>query len=137
MGFGGIVLGPRDLERLRRRFDMTAEAFLARYAVLHNGKHKIRTGPDGNCLFFKAQRGCSVHDDKPDVCRAWPFFRGNLVDPVSLAMAKDYCSGIRRDATHAEFVAEGKAWLDQCGLRADDPAREANALLSAKDPEHT
>lgn len=131
LGEGGIVLGPKDLARLAAHFSMEPERFLSEYTTLHNGKHKIRTGPDGNCLFFRAGKGCNVHEFKPDVCRAWPFFRGNMVDADSLAMAKEFCSGIRRDATHEEFVTEGHAYLEEHGLLADDPTKEANALLPA------
>lgn len=131
MGEGGIVLGPKDLTRLAVHFSMEPEIFLAQYTTLHNGKHKIRTGPDGNCLFFRTGKGCAVHDYKPDICRAWPFFRGNMVDDASLAMAREFCPGIRKDAAHAAFVAEGQAYLEKHGLVAEDPQREATALLPA------
>ena len=129
MGEGGIVLGPGDQDRLARRLKVDKAQFLTLYAVRHNGKHKIRTGPDGNCLFFRAGQGCTVHEDKPDICRAWPFFRGNLVDTISLAMAKDFCPGIRKDVTHAEFLAEGQRCLAEAGLEAKDPSCEAIALV--------
>lgn len=99
------------------------------YAVRHNGKHKVRTGPDGNCLFFRSGEGCAVHDVKPDVCRAWPFFRGNMVDAASFAMAREFCPGIRGDAGHTAFVAEGRRHLAEAGLRAHDPDSEATALM--------
>ncbi len=122
-------MSPRDVDRLIRRLGMDESSFLSLYTERRNGKNSIRTGPDGNCLFFRVDEGCSVHEDKPDVCRAWPFFRGNMVDPVSLFLAKDFCPGIRRDATHAEFVAEGRRRLQEDGLGATDPDNEANALL--------
>lgn len=128
-GVGGIVLGLRDVTRLSRHFGVAEETFLSLYAERHNGKNTVRTGPDGNCLFFRTNFGCSVHKDKPEICRAWPFFRGNLVDPVSLAMAKDFCPGIRRDVTYTEFVLEGRRYLQQYGLN-NTSDNEANALLS-------
>lgn len=129
MGEGGIVLGPADQDRLARRFGTTRENLLALYAVRHNGKLKLRTGIDGNCLFFRVGQGCTVHEDKPDVCRAWPFFRGNMVDSESLAMAKDFCPGIRKDVSHDEFRAEGLRCLAEAGLGATDPDSEATALV--------
>lgn len=123
------MLGLRDVSRLSRHFGVAEETFLSLYAERHNGKNTVRTGPDGNCLFFRTNFGCSVHKDKPEICRAWPFFRGNLVDPVSLAMAKDFCPGIRRDVTYTEFVLEGRRYLQQYGLN-NTSDNEANALLS-------
>lgn len=128
-GEGGIVVGPADLARICAHLGMAPDAFEAAYGERRNGKLKVRTGPDGNCVFFAAGRGCTVHAGKPDICRAWPFFRGNLVDPDSLAMAKEYCPGIRPDVAHAEFAAMGRACLAALGLLASDRAREATALV--------
>lgn len=128
-GEGGIVLGPRDLERLCRGLGLEAQVFLTTWAVFRNGKNQVRTGEDGRCVFFQEGKGCSVHEHKPDVCRAWPFFRGNMIDAESLYLAKDYCPGIRSDTTHAEFVAEGRAYLAEHGLTSTDPRCEGHALL--------
>ncbi len=128
-GKGGIVLGPRDLARLLPRFNMTQDVFLAEYAYEQNGKYKLRTGFDNNCVFFQEGQGCLIHEDKPDICNAWPFFRGNMIDSESFAMAKSYCPGIRADVTHERFVAEGQRYLKEHALQATDGSCEANALL--------
>lgn len=128
-GEGGIVLGPRDTERLCQGLKLNRDVFLKHYAVYRNGKQQVRTGTDGNCVFFQSGKGCSVHDLKPDVCRAWPFFRGNMADAESLYLAKTFCPGIREDASHAEFVAEGQCYLEANQLLATDPSCEGHALL--------
>jgi Fe-S-cluster containining protein len=127
-GEGGIVVGPRDMSRLCALLRMDAEAFVAGYAYVQGGKTRIRSGPDGYCVFFVSGAGCSVHAAKPDVCRAWPFFRGNLLDKGSLAMAKAFCPGIDPDIEHADFVREGLRYLEKHAIGASNPAREANAL---------
>ena len=63
------------------------------------------------------------------MCRAWPYFRGNLVDPVSFDMAKADCPGIARDAAHADFAWEGFAYLKTRGILGTDPVREGRALI--------
>ena len=128
-GQGGIVVSPKDLLRICEHLHMDAAAFTESYGILHNGKLKVRTGADGNCIFFVQGKGCAVHEGKPDICRAWPFFRGNMIDPESLHMAKEFCPGIRQDATHADFVAEGRLYLQEQGLTASDPQKEAHALI--------
>lgn len=125
LGKGGIVVGKADRERLSARFGMSEANFLELYAEFRNGKQSLRTGPDGNCIFFHCAEGCTVHEDKPNVCRAWPFFRGNMVDEESLAMAKDFCLGIRPEATHAAFVAEGRRYLEAQGLVGSDEPGES------------
>lgn len=129
-GKGGIVVSPKDLERICAFLHMDATAFESEYGIVHNGKLKVRTGDDGNCVFFVGGKGCSVHEGKPDICRAWPFFRGNMVDPESLHMAKDFCPGIRKDASHTDFVIEGRKYLQEHSLEASDPRCEARALIT-------
>lgn len=128
-GRGGIVVGPRDLPRLCAYFGLPAEEVLARYTETIGGKPVLKCGEDGFCLFFKAGKGCAIHPARPAVCRAWPFFRGNLVDSVSFAMAREDCPGIRRDVSHAAFAREGFRYLNEYMLRAEDGMREGRALI--------
>ncbi len=128
-GQGGIVVSPSDLERICLHLKLQAPEFIVQYALTQNGKIKVRCGEDGFCVFFKHGTGCIVHEAKPDICRAWPFFRGNMLDSESLFLAKEYCSGIRADCTHSEFVAEGLRYLQENSLQAKDAASEAHALL--------
>ena len=128
-GKGGIVLGPRDLQRLRAHLHMDAESFISTYGYMQNAKIEIRTGPDDYCIFFLHGTGCTVHIAKPDICRAWPFFRGNMVDEESFAMAKDFCPGINPAVRHDTFVRAGLRYLEKYQLKASDPEHEANALI--------
>ncbi|MGE4298648.1 MAG: YkgJ family cysteine cluster protein [Desulfovibrionaceae bacterium] len=125
-GGGGIVMARRDRDRLAAHLGLDEATMLERYAEQRNGKWYLRVGGDGFCLFFK--EGCSVHVAKPDVCRAWPFFRGNLVDEDSWAMAQEYCPGINPEAGHAAFVREGVAYIKENGLEGDDAPDSARAL---------
>ena len=128
-GRGGIVVSPADLTRLAAFLHLAPEEVIKRYGEHSGGKLKIRTGDDGRCIFFRDGQGCGVHEGKPAICRAWPFFRGNIEDPASLALAKDFCPGIAPEVRHAEFARQGLAYLREEGLLAHDPSCEANALI--------
>ena len=128
-GRGGIVLGPRDLPRLAAHLGLTAEECLARHTEILGGKPMLLSGEDGFCEFYRKDQGCAIHEARPDVCRAWPYFRGNLVDPVSFDMARADCPGIARDANHAAFAREGFAALCAWGILGTDPARDGRALI--------
>lgn len=130
-GAGGIVLSPNDAARLAAHLGLQVAPFLEKYAEKVGGKQRLRIGDDGYCVFFG--QGCRVHEAKPDVCRAWPFFKGNLEDADSLEMAKDYCPGIHPDASFKAFAAEGKAFLQREGLLRSDTEVEARALCLAPD----
>ncbi len=131
-GQGGIVVSPTDLERLCAHFSVDAQVFTEKYGYIHNGKLKVRVGEDNFCIFFKEGVGCAAHVARPDICRAWPFFRGNMVDSESFYLAKDYCPGIHKDSTHKAFVAEGKQYLQENGLGASCAKTEAHALFPCK-----
>ncbi len=128
-GRGGIVLSPGDTARLCAQLGLEEADFLARYAEMRNAKPTLISGQDGCCIFYAPDCGCAVHQARPDVCRAWPFFRGNLVDAASFAMAKEDCPGIRADAAHADFARAGYDWLSAQGILAHDPRVDARALI--------
>jgi len=128
-GRGGIVVGPRDLPRLCAHFKLPAEEVLTRYTEMMGGKPTLKCGEDGFCMFFKEGFGCGIHPARPSVCRAWPFFRGNLVDPVSFAMAREDCPGISRTAPHAQFAREGFRYLEEYKLRGSDTGSEGRAVI--------
>ncbi len=130
-GKGGIVVSPSDLARLCAHLEISAEAFEAAYGERRSEKLHVRAGEDGNCIFFTAGAGCSVHLYKPDICRAWPYFRGNLVDAESLALAKDFCPGIPPDMPFEEFMREGIDYLVRNNLVAGGEPEEAGALRVA------
>jgi len=128
-GEGGIVLTLQDQERLSAYLNMPVARFLAEMTEIRGGKATLRSaGEDAYCLFFKD--GCSIHPARPDICRAWPFFKGNLEDDASWEMIQDYCPGVNPEASHEEFARQGLAYLKERGLvkkRADD-APEALTL---------
>ncbi len=128
-GYGGIVVSPKDLERLATHLCMDAQRCITRYCYTHNGKLKIRSNTEGYCVFFEKGKGCIVHEGKPAICRAWPFFRGNMLDAESLFMAKAYCPGIRDDIEHKEFQKEGTLYLKSHNLSASNVKEEAHALM--------
>lgn len=128
-GRGGIVLSSKDRSRLCEALGLDEDELAARHAERVNGKWRLRCGDDGFCVFFVAGQGCSVHEHKPDVCRAWPFFRGNILDAESHFLAGQFCPGVNSDVDHAEFARQGREYLSRNGLAASDRASEANALI--------
>lgn len=125
-GEGGIVLDGRDQQRLIEHLGLTRGEFLARFTVARAGKLLLTVAPGGDCVFFEA--GCGVHAARPDICRAWPFFKGNLIDAASFELSQDYCPGINPEASHAAFAKQGAAYLQDAGLVKSAQADAAEAL---------
>ena len=121
------MLRATDTERLAAHFSLETEGFLERFASRRNGKWSLRAEA-GLCVFY-GEDGCGVHAARPDICRAWPFFRGNLVDAASLAMAREYCPGIDATRSHAAFVLDGMRYLALHGLACLLSERDAPSAL--------
>ncbi len=131
-GRGGIVLAKRDLARLAAFLGLSEAETAERHALSDSGKLKLKLGADGSCIFFQAGVGCGVHAAKPDVCRAWPFFRGNIEDPYSFAMAREYCQGIGKDVSFECFSRTGLNWLAaECLIADENEPDSPNALKVA------
>ncbi|CAK7049795.1 MAG: hypothetical protein DELT_00990 [Desulfovibrio sp.] len=131
-GTGGIVLRRSDTERLAAHFHVPVPAFLERYAERARGKYRLRAGSGGACVFAEGAT-CGVHAARPDICRAWPFFRGNLVDSVSFFMATEGCAGMRRPVPFATFVQSGARYLLENGIFAGRDETDAPAALMRED----
>lgn len=139
-GEGGILLTPKDQRRLAAHLGLTVAQTLADYAVTGAGAPQVRTGEDGWCIFFRQGEGCRIHPARPDVCRAWPFFRGNLIDEDSWRMIQTDCKGVNPECSHAEFVRQGLAYLLENDLirpgDPDDPHALVVPLGKPSGPEH-
>lgn len=127
-GSGGIVARESEQEAMAGFLGLSLEDFQKRFIQDSGAKSFVRTNGKDACVFFEPDRGCLVHPVKPAPCRAWPFFRGNLMDEASFEMAREYCPGISAEVGFAEFVSQGLDYLQKQDLsRAHDPSG-ANAL---------
>ena len=129
-GRGGIVVSKADLARLCEFLDLDVERFERSWGTRRGKKLFIRSGENG-CVFFCKDKGCSIHTAKPDICRAWPYFRGNLVDSESYVLAKDFCPGIPQRQAHEAFVRQGLSYLVRENLVGSCLPDEAAALQVA------
>lgn len=128
-GKGGIIVSPKDLARFSEAFNMSSKDFLLQYTDMDVSKPHINTKDDGFCVFYDSDKSCTIHESRPDVCRAWPYFRGNLIDKVSFEMAKEDCLGISKDISHAVFAHTGYKYLKENDLLAYDKKLQARALI--------
>lgn len=127
-GEGGIVMTDKDRQRLAAHLGLDVPAMLDKYAERAGEKYRLRSGADGYCVFFVEGKGCGVHPGRPDICRAWPYFRGNLVDEASWQMIQTDCPGVNRDAGHENFVDEGLRYRQEHDLEHETGPETPHAL---------
>ncbi len=128
-GRGGIIVGKKDLLRLMNYFKLDEKSFLEKYTENFNQKPCLIVKEDNYCYFFNKDVGCTIHTARPDVCRAWPYFRGNLIDKVSFEMAKLDCKGINKEMPHEIFARHGYAYLCDNSLLGKNPSVDGRALI--------
>ncbi len=67
-----IQLNPYEIARLAGSLGISTTGFIDRFTTV--GGTALRSKEDGTCVFLDA-RGCSVHADRPLVCRLYPLVR--------------------------------------------------------------
>jgi Fe-S-cluster containining protein len=67
-----IWVNPYEVFRLARRLGLTTTRFLEQYTV--NGGTELAVRDDLSCVFL-GEQGCTVHGDRPLVCRLYPLGR--------------------------------------------------------------
>ena len=111
-GQGGIYLEKDQIGPAAAELGLSVEEFTFRYCIQKGGRYEIAVDENGACSLLTA-RGCSIHANKPAICRLWPFFPGLLKDAGAFEEAKLICPGIRPDAAHEEFVAFARIELNK------------------------
>lgn len=67
-----IWVNPYEVFRLARQLGLTTTRFLQQYTV--NGGTELTVRDDLSCVFL-GEQGCTVHGDRPLVCRLYPLGR--------------------------------------------------------------
>ncbi|MFB6122719.1 MAG: YkgJ family cysteine cluster protein [Haloferacaceae archaeon] len=101
----------------------------------------LRTDDCGDCTFYEEEDGvgaCTVHEDRPLICRTYPFSvalggtsqpMGEAVDQVGMVRAHE-CEGLGRDVSRADAVELARALKE----RAIRELEEAIAVRDNYEP---
>ncbi len=102
---GYVWVSGREIAALAERLGMEFRAFRIRYTrrVNDQGKHGISLTEKKNqdCIFFDADRGCLVYEDRPRQCRSWPYWSSVIVSPQIWEDESERCPGINRGPLHS------------------------------------
>lgn len=83
-----LALTPYDVLRLKKACGLRSEEFLDRYVIIEQEDHEtfprfyLTMVDDGreSCVFV-AKTGCTVYEDRPAACRAYPLGRAAIRQP--------------------------------------------------------
>lgn len=60
--------------------------------VAHRGR-TLREKPNGDCVFYDRDEGCTIYSARPRQCRTWPFWDSNIRTPEAWERTKKVCPG--------------------------------------------
>ena len=89
-----IQINPYEIARLARNRRLSTADFLDRYTT--EGGTFLTWDAEGTCVFLDSQ-GCSVHEDRPLVCRLYPLgrhVRNTMEESLSEIEPDPECQGI-------------------------------------------
>lgn len=69
------------------------EAFSRKFVRNVGGRYSLVERPGGDCIFWEADRGCTIYPVRPVQCRTWPFWEENLESPADWKRVQRGCPG--------------------------------------------
>lgn len=86
---GFVYLDENDTLRASSYLNLHSYDFTDKYCDLEDRRHLVlKKNPDESCVFL-SEKGCQIHEAKPEQCRSFPF---KWRTPASW----DYCEGLRK-----------------------------------------
>ncbi len=71
----------------------TVDEFGKRYLRKVGTRISLVERPNGDCVFWDRQQGCTVYDARPVQCRTWPFWPDNIATPEDWEHVVAVCPG--------------------------------------------
>jgi Fe-S-cluster containining protein len=72
-----------------------------RFTRLIGIRRSLREKPDGECVFYDKNAGCTVYPVRPRQCRTWPFWETNVKTPENWEHTCEICPG----SGHGELIS--------------------------------
>lgn len=95
---GGVVfLAPHDAENLAGRFNLDVGDWLERDCRRSaDGRWVLRSKKsDSSCIYLDEHNACTVYENKPDQCSAFPWWNENMRSSREWRKTVQLCPGLR------------------------------------------
>ena len=98
---GYIWISKTEIEFLAEHLGESVDAVRQKYLKKYGRRSSIvEDRKTKDCIFLTPEqggcRGCAVYSVRPNQCRTWPFWDGNLSDPDAWNWAAVRCPGINK-----------------------------------------
>lgn len=96
-GDGYVWVSKEEISRLAARMELGLDEFGRRFLRRVDSRYALVDGRGGDCVFLVGKT-CSVYEDRPAQCRAFPWWPATLVSPQAWERAAASCEGISETA---------------------------------------
>ena len=67
-----------------------------RFTRKSRGRRTLREKPNGDCVFYERDKGCTIYPVRPPQCQTWPFWDSNVETPEAWEHTQQVCPGSRQ-----------------------------------------
>lgn len=109
---GLVYLSDSDIQRLSKYLKLPREKFLKKYTHRENKHRVLNDFPNGECIFYRHDKGCAVYPARPRQCRTFPFWKSILVSQSVWDNTARECPGMNigklYSAEEIDRIKDGK-----------------------------
>lgn len=114
---GTVLVDDDEIAALAERLGMDVLEFRRRFTrKVGGGVVSLQEKPNHECIFYDADVGCTVYEDRPTQCRTWPFWRENVRSRRAWERAARHCRGMNRGRLYRRQEVEAQAAGDGTSL---------------------
>lgn len=91
---GAVWVTDEEIEQIANFTGKSVGEVRLFHTRLIGGRVSLTEFANGDCTFFDgATRGCGVYPVRPQQCRTWPFWQGNVESPEAWTRTQSTCPG--------------------------------------------
>jgi uncharacterized protein len=93
---GYVWVNEEEVADIARHLRQTPAEVEALFTRVVGRRRSLRERPNGECIFYDQQAGCTIYPVRPRQCRTWPFWESNVVTPDAWERTCEICPGSGR-----------------------------------------
>jgi Fe-S-cluster containining protein len=107
---GYVWVNEEQIEALSQFLGESIAEFTRRYVRRVGPRLSLVERPNGDCVFWDREAGCTVYPARPVQCRTWPFWPENIESPEDWRDTTHGCPGADKGRWHSlEEIREAAA----------------------------
>jgi len=93
---GSVWVNDEEIAAIAESRGQSIEEITAMYTRSAYRGPTLREKPNGDCVFYDREAGCTIYSIRPRQCRTWPFWESNLRTPAAWVRTNSVCPGSGR-----------------------------------------